>query len=196
MGLQNLVLVALVVLAGVGMISIWNTTSSKTKEGFKEETTTDDDIDYFVAVSGAMKKHRGVDPSPSEVRRTVAEMRKKQVPLKEADSFVETRGGRVAIKEPMQGEEKTKEEKTKEEKDDAQEEKPAEKTPKPQRKAKKSEKPPAMSASVAERLTKELNSIADRIDDLVEEIAKYAQQPMDQPIQASVSEGFANFSSW
>jgi hypothetical protein len=67
------------------------------------------------------------------------------------------------------------------------------------RKAKKGEgerRPPAMSASVADRLTKELNAIADRVDDLVEEISKYTQQPMDQPIQASVSEGFANFSTW
>ena len=210
MGLRNLVLIALVALAGVGLASMWNAAagaasrSGSTAEGFKEDTT-DEDIDFFVAVSGAMKRNSGAEPTASEVRRTVAEMRKKRVSIKDVDTFVRTRGGRVAIEKPSP--------------DPAEGDgggappdiKKADASPDPSkgdgeksgkvaaRKAKKSEserRPPALSASVADRLTKELNEIADRVDDLVEEIAKYSQQPMDQPIQASVSEGFANFSSW
>jgi hypothetical protein len=214
MGIGNLAIIALVVLAGVGVFSIWSSgagiaANKSNREAFEAAPTDDSDIDYFVAVSSAINKHRGVDPSTSEVRRTVAEMRKKKVGLKDVDHFVRSRGGRIAVKEPLD--------------DDSVKAKPDDKDAGPAseggaaaaaepvpasastsastgkvaaRKSKKSEKVPAMSASVADRLTKELNSIADRIDDLVDEIAKYSNQPMDNPIQASVSEGFANFSSW
>jgi uncharacterized protein YdcH (DUF465 family) len=213
MGIANLAIIALVVLAGVGVFSIWGSgtgggsgTRKPGKEGFEATPAEDADIDYFVAVSSAINKHRGVDPSTSEVRRTVAEMKKKKVGLKDADHFVRSRGGRIAIKEPLD-EESVKQEgaddadegkaKPPKAKDAAKEPAAPDPTPKiAARKSKKGEKVPAMSASVADRLTKELNALADRIDDLVDEIAKYSNQPMDQPIQASVSEGFANFSSW
>ena len=207
MGLRNLVLIALVALAGVGLVSMWNAAagaasrSGATREGFKEDTT-DDDIDFFVAVSGAMKRQNGSEPTASEVRRTVAEMRKKRVAVKDVDTFVRTRGGRVASDKPSPDHKEDDGKKTSPDP----EESPDHAKPSGEvagkavaRKAKKGEgerRPPAMSASVADRLTKELNAIADRVDDLVEEISKYTQQPMDQPIQASVSEGFANFSTW
>ena len=206
MGIVNLAIIALVVLAGVGVFSIWSSGTGKPgKEGFEATPTDDADIDYFVAVSSAINKHRGVDPSTSEVRRTVAEMKKKKVALKDVDHFVRTRGGRIAVKEPLD-EDSVKQaagagadEEDKNKNKDAAKETAAEPAPAQKvaaRKSKKTEKVPAMSASVADRLTKELNALADRIDDLVDEIAKYSNQPMDQPIQASVSEGFANFSSW
>lgn len=204
MGLRNLVLVALLALAGVGLASVWNASagaasrSSSTREGFRENTT-DDDIDLFVAVSGAMKRHRGSEPTASEVRRTMGEMRKKRVGVKDVERFVRSRGGRVAV-EPLEAEKDAKPSEPDPSEDGPKDEPPeAEAKPVASRKAKKAEsdrKTPAVSASVADRLTRELNAIADRVDDLVEEIAKSAQQPMDQPIQASVSEGFANFSSW
>lgn len=210
MGLRNLVLIALVALAGVGLASMWNAAaggasrSGSTREGFKEETT-DDDIDFFVAVSGAMKRKSGTDPTASEVRRMVAEMRKKRVPVKDVDTFVRSRGGRVAIdppsSDPVEGDgADTPPDKPKSapppgaSKGDG--EKPAKVAARKAKKPDSERRPPALSAFVADRLTKELNAIADRVDDLVEEISKYSQQPMDQPIQASVSEGFANFSSW
>ena len=193
MGLRNLVLLALVALAGVGLASVWSAATAprerSTKEGFKDDTT-DDDIDFFVAVSGALKRHKGSEPTASEVRRTVADMRKKSVAIKDVETFVRSSGGRAAVaadKEPVE----------KDQKDPETEDKSGGQGKVAARKVKKADKPPpAVSVAVADRLTKELNAIADRVDDLVEEIAKYSQQAMDQPVQASVSEGFANFSSW
>ena len=201
MGIGNFSLIALLVLAGVGVWSVMSSGAKKhSKEGFEANPTEDAEIDFYVAVSSAIHKHRGVDPSTSEVRRTVAEMKKKKLGIKDVELFVRTRGGRIAVKEPLDEESVKEGVKEKEkEKENEKAKEGADEDPAPKiaaRKSKKSDKPPAMSAAVAARLSKELNAIADRIDDLVEEIAKYSNQPMNQPIQASVSEGFANFSSW
>lgn len=203
MGLKNIVLIAVVGLAAVGLLSVWNMAMSagggggSTKEGFKA-TTTDEDIDYYVAVSDAMKNNGNSDPTASEVRRTVAEARKKSVKLKDIETFVRSKGGRIAIKEPLETEAPASDSPVEEAKKPDTKPAPAPPTKSSTRKVTKPQQPTAMSTAVADRLSKELNAIADRIDDLVEEINKYTQQPMDQPVQAAVSttEAFANFSSW
>jgi predicted transcriptional regulator len=225
---KHLTLILILILTGIGLVSAWNFVSSKpssktssTKEGFTEPST-DEDIDYFVAVSNALKKVQKIEPSAKEVRRIVSEMRSKQVKIKDAEHFVKTNGGRTPIKENMEIESDEKESDETDKDADMHKTQPRE-TPirnppknikvskdKPELKYKESfevkQESTSIGAAVADKLTNELNEIADRIDELVEQISKLKSvvpssssilppQPHPHP-PASTTEGFAQFHSW
>lgn len=201
---KHLTLILILVLTGIGLVSAWNFMSSKpspTKEGFAEPST-DEDIDYFVAVSNALKKVNKTESSAKEVRRIVADMRSKQVKIANAEHFVRTNGGRNPIKEPSEIESNYS---------DEEEDLKKNATKKSSKNVNISAKDTkdniskenfdvkqdyvSIGSVVADKLTKELNDIADRIDEIVEEISKSSNNKSTQP-PPSTTEGFTNFPSW
>lgn len=147
------------------------------KEGF----TTEEDIDYFVAVSNSMKRITGDEPSGSQVREYVSEMKKKKIKLNDIDVFIKSKGGRKTIdpvEEKFVEDEDTKKEDKKEEKaEEKNEEKVA---------------GPSLQTNVAEKLKKELADIADKLDELIEDIQR--DTPNEQPTKQI--EGFENFENF
>jgi hypothetical protein len=203
---KHLTLIVILVLTGIGLVSAWNFMSSKPspmKEGFAEPST-DEDIDYFVAVSNALKKVNKTESSAKEVRRIVADMRSKQVKVANAEHFVRTNGGRNPIKEPLEIDPNSSDEEEDRNKNVA---KTSSKNVNSSAKDTKGniskenfdvkQDYVSIGSVVADKLTKELNDIADRIDEIVEEISKLksSKNKSAQP-PPSTTEGFTNFPSW
>lgn len=221
---KHFTLILILILAGVGLVSAWNFASSKpsdTKEGFVEHST-DEDIDYFVAVSSALKKVNKTESSAKEVRRVVADMRSKNVKLKDAEHFVRTSGGRVAVTEHLEVDSGDKDthpkvdEIPKQNMDIDIDEEPDSKNNTNQVNSRSVEKSSetfrvadtsktsnnvsesGIGSLIAVKITRELNDIADRIDELVEQIYK-----LNNPVKGksttppvSTTEGFTPFPSW
>lgn len=205
---KHLTLIMILILTGIGLVSAWNFMSSKpstTKEAFTEPST-DEDIDYFVAVANALKKVNKSESSAKEVRRIVADMRSKQVKIKDAEHFVRTNGGRTPIKESMESDSNAKEQSSNKYEDEntvksADAKKPKQSTNVEPEKQKENfevkQESTTIGASVADKLTRELNDIADRIDEIVEEISKMKSGSVNPtPPQIPTTEGFTNFPSW
>lgn len=92
--MKNLIILLIVTIAGVGLVSVWNMARAEgTKEGFSEkQSVTNSDLDYFVAVSNSIKKQEGREPTVSEVRTMVEDMKQKQVKIQNVDGYLKTKG--------------------------------------------------------------------------------------------------------
>ena len=92
--MKNLIILLIVTIAGVGLLSVWNMARAEgTKEGFSEkQSVTNSDLDYFVAVSNSIKKQEGREPTVSEVRTMVEDMKQKQVKIQNVDGYLKTKG--------------------------------------------------------------------------------------------------------